>query len=73
MTRSQELQNFLNQYTKRAFGRTMDESTAAGVCVTCGQPVGEFKDALSRKEFTISGMCQVCQDSIFGCLDGEEL
>lgn len=37
-----------------------------GKCPTCGQPVGEFKNDLSRKEFGISGMCQKCQDSVFG-------
>lgn len=35
-------------------------------CPTCGKEVGEFRDHLSRKEFTISGMCQKCQDSVFG-------
>ena len=25
-----------------------------------------FRDALSRKEFGISGMCQKCQDETFG-------
>jgi len=39
---------------------------AGGVCPTCGERVGEFKDELSRKEYTISGMCQKCQDSVFG-------
>lgn len=37
-----------------------------GVCTTCGNVVGEFRDELSRKEHRISGMCQDCQDSIFG-------
>ena len=37
----------------------------ANKCVTCVEPVGAFKDALSRKEYSISGMCQACQDSIF--------
>lgn len=32
----------------------------------CGQPVGEFRDALSEKEYRISGLCQKCQDEIFG-------
>jgi hypothetical protein len=36
-----------------------------GICPTCDGPVTEFKDAISRKEFTISGMCQACQDSVF--------
>jgi hypothetical protein len=26
----------------------------------------KFRDDLSRKEFSISGMCQSCQDSVFG-------
>lgn len=31
-----------------------------------------FKDKLSYKEFMISGMCQVCQDSIWGEKDDPE-
>ena len=34
-------------------------------CVTCGEPVGQFKDELSRKEYSLSGMCQTCQDEVF--------
>lgn len=37
-------------------------------CITCGSgavKAEDFKDDLSRKEFTISGMCQECQDSVF--------
>jgi len=36
-----------------------------GNCPTCGNAVGDFKDELSKKEFSISGMCQACQDSFF--------
>ena len=28
--------------------------------------VNDFRNELSVKEFTISGMCQKCQDDIFG-------
>jgi hypothetical protein len=42
------------------------------VCVTCGGSVGEFRDALSRKEYGISGMCQKCQDSVFDGVDNED-
>ena len=35
-------------------------------CVICGGPATEFRDALSRKEYGISGMCQKCQDKVFG-------
>ena len=32
----------------------------------CGGEVGEFRDELSMKEYRISGLCQECQDSVFG-------
>lgn len=38
----------------------------AGLCPTCAVPIGEFRNALSRREFQISGMCQDCQDEVFG-------
>jgi hypothetical protein len=36
-------------------------------CSSCGQKVtyDSFKDNLSRKEYTLSGLCQQCMDSIF--------
>lgn len=40
----------------------------AGKCATCGSTKiapADFKSDLSRKEFTISGMCQKCQDGIW--------
>lgn len=37
-----------------------------GLCPTCGGEITEFRNALSKKEFEISGMCQKCQDSVFG-------
>jgi len=37
-----------------------------GLCPICYNPVGKFKDKLSEQEFHISGLCQKCQDSVFG-------
>ena len=37
----------------------------AVTCASCGQPPGDFRDALSEREFTITGLCQVCQDEVF--------
>jgi hypothetical protein len=36
------------------------------ICPLCKKPVGVFRDALSRKEYGISGICQECQDGVFG-------
>lgn len=37
-------------------------------CPFCKEDIDEtkFKDELSRKEYKISGLCQKCQDKIFG-------
>ena len=37
-----------------------------GVCPTCGAEITGFRDTASKKEYTISGMCQSCQDRVFG-------
>lgn len=37
----------------------------ADECAQCCGPAFTFKDALSRREFTISGLCQECQDRFF--------
>ena len=44
----------------------------AGFCPICEKRIltGSFRDALSEREFQISGMCQECQDSIFDGMEG---
>ncbi len=46
------------------------EAIARAVCVPapigCGGEAVEFRDDWSREEFAISGLCQSCQDEIFG-------
>ena len=36
------------------------------LCTTCGNKITIFKNEISKKEHAISGMCQACQDSVFG-------
>jgi len=63
--KSQNMENFLNNFTKQNFGRDRNAHT----CVTCGSckiKPEDFKDDLSRREFDISKMCQECQDGVFG-------
>jgi hypothetical protein len=35
-------------------------------CSWCGKAANEFRDAVSQREYEISGFCQVCQDETFG-------
>tara|TARA_R110002051_G_scaffold14510_1_gene46959 strand:+ start:2700 stop:2903 length:204 start_codon:yes stop_codon:yes gene_type:complete len=41
-------------------------AVAEGSCTWCHEMVGKFRNPKSRKEYTISGMCQPCQDDFFG-------
>lgn len=36
------------------------------LCTTCGKKIEGFRNEKSKKEYTIGGMCQKCQDSVFG-------
>ena len=59
--KSTEIETFITKLASR--NRT--ESIANSICNWCGGDVVEFTDALSAKEYTISGMCQACQDETF--------
>ena len=50
----------------RISGRDRKDSINKNKCTWCGKEVGTFKDDLSKKEYTISGFCQKCQDNTFG-------
>jgi hypothetical protein len=65
-----ELTNFLESVA----GRT--SAIKGDVCVPapfgCGGPATEFRNELSRREYRISGLCQKCQDSVFGSMGDDE-
>jgi hypothetical protein len=45
-----------------------NDLTNTAYCPTCHRTfsTNNFRDAISREEFRISGMCQACQDRTFG-------
>ena len=51
------------------FGVHREQAILDEVCVPspigCGQAVTKFNDELSAKEYSISGLCQQCQDNVF--------
>jgi hypothetical protein len=61
-----ELEQTKEDMSFLAFGRSRTLAMAGNQCVACGEVAGEFRDELSRKEYGISGLCQCCQDGIFG-------
>jgi hypothetical protein len=62
---------------KYPFGKLAGDNKCGWIeCPTCGEKPQKvegfdgdffgFRDKLSAKEYGISGMCQTCQDKIFG-------
>ena len=47
------------------FRRMRDYARMSGRCAGCGNKAENFRDALSLKEYTISLLCQGCQDVMF--------
>jgi len=41
------------------------QEVAHDICPMCHKSIGAFRDELSKKEYSISGLCQVCQDKVF--------
>lgn len=66
MRRSKEMQEFVDDYARALYGVSLSDAQDAETCVSCGRAVGGFRDRLSRREYGISGLCQECQDSVFG-------
>jgi len=64
--KSPEVQDFLDIVSEGLMGMKASEALQNNLCVSCHHPAGEFRDPLSAKEYNISGLCQTCQDSIFG-------
>ena len=64
--KSSDMTDVLDMMSKRLFNRSRSDCITSDTCVMCGQSATNFRDALSRKEFSISGMCQPCQDHVFG-------
>lgn len=50
------------------YGVTNTEALAHSICVSCKCDVTDdsFRDVCSIKEYSISALCQNCQDGIFG-------
>ena len=66
-----ELDNAKEEMAFKLFGRSRTLAIAGNGCVKCGESAVDFRDELSRKEFGLSGLCQGCQDGIFG-VEGDD-
>jgi hypothetical protein len=60
--KSPEMEAFITKHV----GKSRQEILAEESCAMCKTPNTDFRDVLSLREYHISGMCQNCQDEVFG-------
>ncbi len=63
-----EFKTITENYAKKFVGKIFPENIKKienGICVCCENEIGEFKNAISKKEYEISGMCMDCQNKVF--------
>lgn len=65
MSKSPKMNEFLDKLSQSMFGRKRRDCIEQQICTYCGKPAVSFKDELSKKEYSISGICQECQDGSF--------
>lgn len=63
--KSPEITAFLDSLSRAFFGISRTEAIEKGICIFHKTPVTEFRDEQSRAEYTMSGLCQQCQDKMF--------
>ena len=58
----------IDELFKNLYGVDRKTSIVNCTCVSCDSKVSKegFRDEVSLREFHISGLCQVCQDKVFG-------
>ena len=55
----------IDDYIKNKLGIDRVSSIQHDKCAICGRDATKFKDKDSEREYSISGMCQHCQDKFF--------
>ena len=67
--------NPIDSMLSSLFGVDRVKTISEGYCVSCDTQdikATSFTDDLSRKEYAISGLCQSCQDDVFGTGDTDD-
>lgn len=75
MKRTIPMQTFTDDLTKRIYGKSNTDALSTDTCLSCNKAVtekSEFKNERSRREYTISGLCQTCQDEVFNSKEEDE-
>lgn len=64
--KSHGMEKALNKIFHFDRSQTIKNNLCVPSPIGCGQPISDFRNEKSKKEYSISGLCQACQDTIFG-------
>lgn len=56
----------INELLTQTTGISRQDAATQKICTFCKGDASEFRNDISRREYRISGLCQKCQDSVFG-------
>jgi len=63
------MEAMLEEFALHTYGTSRSAMMTSNLCVSCEEPATTFKDSVSAKEYSLSGLCQSCQDSVFDAFD----
>jgi len=66
MKRNKVLQKFVDDFAEKNLHTSLSSAQERKICVACGRKISGFRDSLSEREYEKSGLCQQCQDEVFG-------
>lgn len=67
------LQDFKDALSKECYGETTKDAQAKDICIQCKEPaLPKCHSDAGRKEYQISGLCEVCFDEITKKPDEED-
>lgn len=64
--KSEAMESILTKLTGVDRRATIESDRCFPPPIGCGKEVTSFRDSQSEKEYSISGLCQECQDEVFG-------
>ena len=67
---NEQLALFVDDFAANIFGTTRTKAIRSEICVKCRVNVLTvgFRNIRTQKEYQVSGLCQLCQDKVFGGL-----
>ncbi len=71
MNRTKGMQKDIDDLTKNWYSISLTQALDKRICVICRKKIIKFKDELSENEYSISGLCQECQDDVFDTEEDE--